>query len=175
MMKTGLSVISLLKAKTTNNSTSSGLKLSQKKMKSKSGSKASKRKASIKKALYDIDDISKVRETDYGYEIIISGLPKISLNDFYESKHWTSRLQIKDAYKQILSKKFGKLMISGICIVDYEFAFKSNPLDWDNCAAMVKMIQDVLFANDKWSVIQQGTIRSIKGKEEIITLNVYFL
>lgn len=108
---------------------------------------------------------------------VIKGLPKISLNDFYESKHWTNRLQIKNAYKDILNKKFGKTLISGNCIVEYTFNFERSPLDWDNCSAMVKMIQDTLFANDKWSVIQQGTIKSVKSEYDYdyIVLNVIFV
>jgi hypothetical protein len=104
-------------------------------------------------------------------KIVLTNLPKVSLNQWYSGKHWTSRqktkklyiLQVKSQCKRIFSK-------DNQYTVHYAFEFKRNPLDSSNCIAMVKMIEDILFEDDRWDIIDLGSITSRKSKEDKVTI-----
>jgi len=105
--------------------------------------------------------------------MIIKDLPKISLNEWYSGTHWTKRKKIKDAYKYIIkSQHKGQFLKSNKYEVEYTFYFKSRPLDASNCVAMVKMIEDVLFEDDKWDIVESITMKSRKVKEEYVEINI---
>ena len=106
-------------------------------------------------------------------QIILKGLTKISLNDWYSGNHWTKRKQIKDAYFWLIKSQFkDTLPKTGKYIVEYEFVFKSRPLDASNTIAIVKMIEDIIFEDDKWDIVIKLIISSKKGKEDFVIITI---
>ena len=106
-------------------------------------------------------------------EIILNDLPKISLNKWYSSTHWTHRQNIKNDYAWIIKDQFKEVFSKkGSYIVDYKFTFKSKPLDASNCAAMVKLIEDVIFEDDNYKIIDTITIQSKKGKKDSVYIEI---
>lgn len=105
--------------------------------------------------------------------IILKDLPKISLNKWYSSSHWSDRKKIKDQYKIIVKNQFKEVFSKDKSYqVDYSFAFKTKPLDASNCVAMVKLIEDIIFEDDKWNVIEEISISSFKGIKDILVITV---
>ena len=105
--------------------------------------------------------------------IILEGLPKVSLNEWYSGNHWANRKRLKDIYKLIVKSQFKHVFGKDkqyVCI--YSFTFKSHPLDASNCIAMVKMIEDIMFEDDKWDIVKQITVLSNKGKEDLVTITI---
>jgi hypothetical protein len=106
-------------------------------------------------------------------QIILKGLPKISLNEWYAGNHWTKRKAIKDQYHWIIKSQFkGVLSRDNVYEVDYAFYFKNNALDASNTIAMVKMIEDIIFEYDGWKVITKITISSRKGTEDLVNIEI---
>jgi hypothetical protein len=105
-------------------------------------------------------------------EIILKGLPKISLNAWYAGMHWSKRNKMKNTYKLLLNKHRCIFLKSGIYDVSYDFQFKGSPLDASNCVAMVKLIEDVLFEDDKHDIVVRLAMSSRKGKEDKVTITV---
>ena len=106
-------------------------------------------------------------------EITLKDLPKISLNKWYAGNHWTKRKQVKDIYKLIVKSQFKNVFSKSnqyVCI--YSFTFKNRPLDCSNTIAMVKMIEDIIFEDDKWDIVRQITILSMKGKEDFVKITI---
>jgi len=105
-------------------------------------------------------------------KIILKGLPKISLNLFYSSSHWTKRKQIKDDYFWLV-KSQTKHRQSKSCKVRYDFYFKGRLLDCSNCAGgMVKLIEDVIFPDDSPKIVKQIMVTSNKAKEDFVEINI---
>jgi len=109
-------------------------------------------------------------------EITLYDLPKISLNDWYSSAHWSKRKKIKDNYYWLIKsqlKNFGFLFTKDkTYTVNYVFFFKSKPLDASNCSAMVKLIEDCLFEDDKYDIIERITIESNKGNQDLVYIKI---
>ena len=106
-------------------------------------------------------------------DIILKDLPKVSLNEWYSGNHWTKRKQMKDNYKLIVKSQFKQVFSKkGEYIVDYVFAFKSRPLDASNCVAMVKLIEDIIFEDDKYDIVKTINISSYKGDSDIVYIKV---
>ena len=106
-------------------------------------------------------------------QIILYNLPKVSLNQLFGSGHWSKRTQIKELYKwsikaqtKIVFSKHDKYNVT------YDFEFKGRPLDATNCAAMIKIIEDILFEDDKFDIVESVNISSRKGKEDKVIINV---
>jgi hypothetical protein len=106
--------------------------------------------------------------------IKLYNLPKISLNKWYAgSMHWSVRKKLKDTYK---------LVVGSQCVVNfikeskykvtYTFNFKKNALDASNCVAMVKLIEDIIFEDDKYDIVTEITIKSRKSKEEFVEIEI---
>jgi hypothetical protein len=106
-------------------------------------------------------------------KIMLRGLPKISLNEWYAGKHWAYRKKIKDAYK-LLVKSQTKVYFKKTLQYDvtYKFGFKSRPLDAMNTTAIAKLVEDILFEDDKWSIVRSVTLSSEKAKEDIVEITV---
>lgn len=100
----------------------------------------------------------------------ITGLPKISLNEWYAGKHWTQRKKVKDVYSKILNQ-FDEYK-DGPYFVEYVFEFSKKPLDCSNCVAMLKMIEDCLFPNDSYKIVQKISIESRKGKDDCVFVEI---
>ncbi len=106
-------------------------------------------------------------------KIILLNLPKISLNEWYSGNHWTKRKRIKDTYKLIIKSQFPKVFSKeNKYIVDYCFTFKSRPLDASNCVAMVKLIEDVIFEDDSYKIVDAITIKSRKGNTDKVEIEI---
>ena len=103
--------------------------------------------------------------------IILKDLPKVSLNVWYSSKHWSFRKKIKDNYTLIVKSQFKQVLpASNSYDTEYHFTFKSRPLDASNCVAMVKMIEDIIFESDGYKVIKSILITSSKGAEDKVEI-----
>jgi hypothetical protein len=99
------------------------------------------------------------------------GLPKISLNEWYAGCHWTERKRIKDTYKIIIYSQMGHKELSP-CDCEYDFEFKSHPLDCSNTVAMAKMIEDCLFQKDGIKVVRSIKLTSCKGEKDKVTVKI---
>lgn len=105
--------------------------------------------------------------------IVLNNLPKVSLNKWYSGIHWTKRKKIKDNYINVVKSQFSKVFSKDNKYnVSYYFEFKSRPLDASNCVAMVKMIEDILFENDGYKVVESITIHSRKSTEDRLTIKI---
>jgi len=106
-------------------------------------------------------------------EIELKNLPKISLNKWYAGNHWTLRTEIKNNYKIIIKNQFKDVFSSDYSyIVDYAFYFKTRPLDASNCAAMVKLIEDIIFKNDSYKIVEKISISSEKAASDKVIINI---
>jgi hypothetical protein len=105
--------------------------------------------------------------------MVFTGLPKISLNEWYAGKHWSKRVAIKNAYKLIIRSKY-KGLITFPSDVEYWFEFKSNPLDCSNCIAMVKMIEDIIFEKDSPKFVRSVKVRSKKGTQDKVNIIITY-
>ena len=105
--------------------------------------------------------------------IILKDLPKISLNEWYAGKHWSERKKIKDQYKLIVKNQFKDVLSKDKKYhVHYHFYFKSKPLDASNCVAMLKLIEDVIFEDDKHDIIEMISIKSSKSSNEFVKIEI---
>ena len=106
-------------------------------------------------------------------KIILKDLPKVSLNVWYSSKHWSFRKKLKDNYTLIVKSQFKDVLpASESYDTEYHFTFKSRPLDASNCVAMVKMIEDIIFESDGYKVIKSILITSSKGAEDRVEIKI---
>ena len=106
-------------------------------------------------------------------QITLKGLPKISLNKWYSGEHWTIRNKLKETYIWIVKSQFKDVLSkANVYECEYTFTFKSKPLDASNTIAMVKMIEDIIFEDDKWDVVTKISISSIKGIEDIVDIKI---
>ena len=105
--------------------------------------------------------------------IKLTGLPKISLNQWYSGKHWTHRQKLKRIYTALVKSQYSRIFPKDQkYVVSYVFTFKNNPLDASNCIAMVKMIEDIIFEDDKWDIIKIGSIESKKGTLDKVEVKI---
>jgi hypothetical protein len=106
-------------------------------------------------------------------QVELKGLPKISLNQWYAGGHWTKRTKIKSDYIYIIKSQFkGQFKKDKQYEVEYRFCFKNNPLDASNCVAMVKLIEDIIFEDDKHDIIKSIKISSEKGKDDLVQIEI---
>lgn len=107
------------------------------------------------------------------HEITLKNLPKVSLNKFYAGTHWTKRQKLKEQYQLLVKSKVKKpFPKTEKYICHYEFTFKSRPLDASNCSAMIKILEDIIFEDDKWDIIDLGSITSRKGKCDSVHITI---
>ena len=105
--------------------------------------------------------------------IILKDLPKVSLNVWYSSKHWSFRKKLKDNYTLLVKSQFKEVLpASESYDTEYHFTFKSRPLDASNCVAMVKMIEDIIFESDGYKVIKSILITSSKGDQDQVEIKI---
>jgi hypothetical protein len=105
--------------------------------------------------------------------IVLKDLPKISLNKWYAGMHWTKRKKIKDIYTLLVKSQFKSVLSSEHSYnTEYHFTFKSRPLDASNCVAMVKMVEDIIFASDGYKVIKSILTTSNKGVEDKLEIKI---
>lgn len=105
--------------------------------------------------------------------ITLKDLPKISLNQWYSGNHWSKRKEIKDLYRLIIKNQFKSILSKdNYYQVYYDFRFKNKPLDASNCAAMVKLIEDIIFENDNYKTIHFVGISSSKDIEDKVIVKI---
>lgn len=92
---------------------------------------------------------------------VFTDLPKLSLNEWYSSKHWTKRQAAKTTYHLLLKTRVQQ--IDYPCTTAYFFEFKTHALDQTNCVAMVKMIEDCIFPNDGPKIVKDLYVKSFKS------------
>ena len=115
--------------------------------------------------------------TNNGYRksttITLKDLPKLSLNQWYGGTHWTKRKKLKDQYILLTKSQFkGVFPKNNQYVVHYAYFFKTRPLDASNAIAMTKMIEDIIFEDDKWDIIREISISSQKAKQDYVTITV---
>ena len=107
-------------------------------------------------------------------KIILTGLPKVSLNLFYAGVHWTKRKKLKDKYKLLIKSQFKQVLSKDKTYeVEYTFNFKTRPLDASNCVAMVKLIEDVIFEDDNYKIVTSLKIKSRKAKFDSVEIEIH--
>jgi len=105
--------------------------------------------------------------------IELKGLPKISLNEWYAGTHWNKRKTTKDNYKWIVKSQFkGVFPKTKQYDCEYYFEFRIRPLDVTNTVSMIKMIEDIIFEDDNYKIVNSISINSQKGKEDKVTIIV---
>lgn len=106
-------------------------------------------------------------------KIELKGLTKISLNKWYSGEHWSKRKKLKDQYKLLIKSQFKQVLLkSNTYEVEYIFTFRIRPLDASNCVAMVKLIEDVIFEDDNYKIVESITIKSRKGVEDSVEIKI---
>lgn len=106
-------------------------------------------------------------------KITLTDLPKVSTNKIYAGVHWKKRKEIKDNYKLIVKNQFKSVLSKDKSyIVNYIFTFKNKPLDAMNCTYMAKMIEDIIFEDDKHDIITHFSIESIKGEKDSVLIEI---
>lgn len=105
--------------------------------------------------------------------IILKDLPKISLNQWYSSKNWTYRYEIKNKYKLLVKSQCKYLFPKDKQYsVEYHFKWKSRAIDVSNCTAALKMIEDIIFEDDSYKIVRSLFITSDKVEEDIVIIKV---
>lgn len=110
-------------------------------------------------------------------QVIEIDLPfKVSSNLIYSGKHWSERAKLKD---QMIWAMFGlkKLKAVDVCEIEFEFKFKKNPLDCDNCSYLSKMILDCLvhykiLKDDNYKIVNKISLSSEKGDKDSVKITI---
>lgn len=114
--------------------------------------------------MYDIKEVDPTDEV-----ILIPFPPKVSLNTLYSTGHWTKRHEAKKLYKELMWVYHPK-KINYPCEVEYQFEWKSRPLDCSNCP--VKAIEDGLFDDDSSRIVKKVIVTSRKSDRNFLTIIV---
>jgi len=106
-------------------------------------------------------------------KITLYGLTKVSLNAWYSGKHWSKRVKLKNDYKMLIKSQFkGVFRQDNRYNVTYDFVFRIKPLDASNCVAMVKLIEDVIFKDDAYNIVESIKISSRKGSKDAVSVTI---
>ncbi|OGU84384.1 MAG: hypothetical protein A2W11_03760 [Ignavibacteria bacterium RBG_16_35_7] len=115
--------------------------------------------------------MNKIKKEKRKIELLLTELPKVSLNKFFARSHWSKRNKLNDDYALIVRSQT-KQKFTNPCNVFYLFTFRNAPLDCSNCVAMVKMIEDCLFEDDSTKVVKSINVTSLKGKSDSVKITV---
>lgn len=104
---------------------------------------------------------------------------KISTNKIYEGVHWTQRAKDKDLFLWAFLPIVSKIPVIESCDLEFEFEFKSRPLDCDNCSYMTKLLIDCLrhynkIKDDTPQYIKSIKISSAKGNVDKVKILIDF-
>lgn len=111
-------------------------------------------------------------------QIVELDLPKkISTNLIYSGVHWRERMKHKDLYIWSFLQVASEIKPVDNCCLEFEFTFKSKPLDCDNCSYMAKLLIDCLrhcqkIKDDTPEYIKSIKITSCKGKKDSVKIIV---
>jgi hypothetical protein len=107
-------------------------------------------------------------------EITLTGLPKVSLNQWYAGGHWGSRTKLKKKYALLVKSQYKHVFSAKKRYnVEWTFCFGSHALDASNCVAMAKMIEDIIFEDDKFDIVLSNKYSSRKDKDERVEIKVF--
>ena len=87
---------------------------------------------------------------------------KLSTNKIYEGVHWAIRKKHKDLFLWAFIGVASKIKPVDNCDIEFEFGFKSKPLDCDNCSYMAKLLIDCLRHYNKLPDDTPEYLKSIK-------------
>lgn len=87
---------------------------------------------------------------------------KISTNAIYSGVHWSKRQKHKELYLWSFLSVRSQITAVSDCDLEFEFHFRSKPLDCDNCSYMAKLIIDCLRYYGKIKDDTPQFIRSVK-------------
>lgn len=87
---------------------------------------------------------------------------KLSTNKIYEGVHWAIRKKHKDLFLWAFVGVASKIKPVDSCDIEFEFGFKSKPLDCDNCSYMTKLLIDCLRHYGKLKDDTPEYVKSIK-------------
>ena len=105
----------------------------------------------------------------------LNDLPKVSLNQWYASSHWSKRVKLKNTYKVLIRSQLGlfkPFSKDQKYETEYNFMFKTKPLDASNTIAMVKLIEDTIFEDDRHDIIKSVKMTSEKSNENSVTIKI---
>jgi len=105
---------------------------------------------------------------------------KVSLNNFYASRHWSLRQKIVDMYHEAVFFSVKQQKIRPVkqypVFITYAFTLKGRLLDASNCP--VKLIEDGLVTSgilidDSPRYVKGYSVLSVeKGKENVVTVDI---
>ena len=113
------------------------------------------------------------------YEVEFLLPKKISTNKIYEGVHWSQRAKDKDLFLWSFLAIAKDIPVVDSCDLEFNFEFKSRPLDCDNCSYMAKLLQDCLrhygkIKDDTPDIVKSIKITSCKGKEDKVKILIDF-
>lgn len=111
------------------------------------------------------------------YEVEFLLPKKISTNAIYSGVHWTTRAKHKDMFVWAFIEVASKIPQMNSCDIEFNYEFKSRPLDCDNCVYMVKLIIDCLrhyrkIKDDTPDIVKSIKISSKKGVEDKVVISI---
>ena len=101
-------------------------------------------------------------------------IPKFSLNKFYSGRHWWIRKQLKDDMVQVVRAQTTRI-ITKPCEVEYVFTWKTRIMDPSNTVAMVKMIEDCIFADDSYKIVKKISMECQKGLTDSVLILITYV
>ena len=102
---------------------------------------------------------------------------KISTNAIYSGVHWTTRAKHKDMFIWAFIEVASKIPQINSCDIEFNYEFKSRPLDCDNCVYMSKLIIDCLrhyrkIIDDTPDVVRSIKITSQKSSQNKVVIKI---
>lgn len=102
---------------------------------------------------------------------------KISTNAIYSGVHWSKRQKHKELYLWSFLSVKNQITAVSDCDLEFDFHFKSKPLDCDNCSYMAKLIIDCLrnygkIKDDTPQFIHSVKISSKKSNENKVIIKI---
>lgn len=116
-------------------------------------------------------------DTKKSYEVEFLLPKKISTNKIYSGCHWSVRAKHKDMFVWAFIEVASKIPQMNSCDIEFNYEFKSRPLDCDNCVYMSKLIIDCLrhynkIKDDTPDVVKSIKITSCKGKDDKVLIKI---
>lgn len=108
---------------------------------------------------------------------VVDNIPKVSVNQIYSRRHFGFIQGVKDNFKTVVWKAFGKTRIYYNCDVEYTFLFKGKLLDPTNCFGMIKIIEDIIVINDAGGFIRSNKVRvghTEKGENDKVIIKIIY-
>ena len=102
---------------------------------------------------------------------------KLSTNNIYAGTHWSVRKKHKDLFLWGFIEVASKIKPVDKCNLEFEFQFRSKPLDCDNCSYMVKLLIDCLrhygkIKDDTLDYVESIKITSKKSNKNNVLIKI---